>query len=153
MRTGYWFWVRGLEAGNRPVALFPVVAVHRRDEAVADERERGLGRRLDGLLHDGVLVLAERCEDVLDLPAARKARADADTEAGKIRRIEFVYDVLHAVVAAGRTLPAQPDLAEVEREVVVDDEGVVRLQAELAEELPDGGPAPVHEVHRLGDGE
>ncbi len=95
-----------------------------------------------------LLVRGELAEDMAD-HFAGLAAADAELEAGKCVGAEVLEDGFDAVVAAGGAFFPEPQAAEWQRDIVVDDEHVGGGPFVEREDLLDGAAAEVHKRLRL----
>src|SRR5574341_200285 len=94
------------------------------DTLLADEGEHLLGGDGDGGVHRGELRLLEGRQHVVRDPRLRVRAPDAHLDAPDLRGAEARDHRLHAVVAAGAALHADPHRAEGQIDVVVDEDEV-----------------------------
>src|SRR5512141_2336631 len=115
--------------------------------AFARPRFHGIRRRVEQLVHSGLLAPIELAQDMVDRVVA--GLADAHAQPAELLVAHLLDDRLEAVVAAGAAALAEPQLAERQREVVADHEEFVHGRVLAREDLPNGEPGLVHEGQRL----
>src|SRR5207302_11519158 len=126
----------------------PVEGLHRRRKSRAEGQLERVGDLLPDLVEDRGLALTEFAQDVLDAVSVRSA--DADAEADELVSLERAHQGKHAVVARRGAAAADPEAAERQVELVVDDPDRLRLQLQVPDRCCDRLAAEVHVGLRPG---
>ena len=135
------------------VWLFFIVLVHREVDAAETETLDHLSGDGHALVELCLLLGREMPEDVIDLSAAWKVIADAESEAGILLGTEHGSDVAQTIVPSLASGGFHAKLSEREREVVDHDEKPIDGYVLRVQPVAHSIAAEVHVGRRLEQGE
>ena len=127
-----------------------IIQIHRPVDIFVDDQSYCVDDLRQGVFQNGFIFIGEAGEyPVLEIIVGMRLFADADLDARKRVRSAEIDDVLDAVLTAVGAFSADADVADVEVDIVAEDDHLLGRELVEPHRLGDRLTAEVHEGGRL----